>query len=138
MKTPVTREKLKNHLTYASWKYALLGIVAIFGWNLIYSVTQYQPPEEKKVILGVYAFADEIGINGYMEQVRQADMPDMEEMSASIIMPDEMYGDMILSTRIAARECDLYLLPRTQFQNYAAQGAFMPLDVVLPGLIAEL
>ena len=138
MKTPITQEKIKNHLTYASWKYALLVIVAIFGWNLIYSVTQYQPPEEKKVILGVYAFADEIGINGYMEQVRQADMPDMEEMSASIIMPDEMYGDMILSTRIAARECDLYLLPRTQFQNYAAQGAFMPLDVVLPGLIAEL
>ena len=98
MKTPITREKIKNHLTYASWKYALLVIVAIFGWNLIYSVTQYQPPEEKKVILGIYAFADEIGINGYMEQVRQADMPDMEEMSASIIMPDEMYGDMILST----------------------------------------
>ena len=77
-------------------------------------------------------------MNGYMEQVRQTAMPDMEDMSVSIIMPDEMYGDMILSTRIAARECDLYLLPRTQFQNYAAQGAFMPLDVVLPDLIAEL
>lgn len=138
MKTPITQEKIKNHLTYASWKYALLVIVAIFGWNLIYSVTQYQPPEEKKVILGIYAFADEIGINGYMEQVRQADMPDMEEMSASIIMPDEMYGDMILSTRIAARECDLYLLPRTQFQNYAAQGAFMPLNTVLPDLVTDL
>lgn len=138
MKTPITREKIKNHLTYASWKYALLIIVAIFGWNLIYSVTKYQPPEEKKVILGVYAYADETGMNGYMEQVRQTAMPDMEDMSVSIIMPDEMYGDMILSTRIAARECDLYLLPRTQFQNYAAQGAFMPLDVVLPDLIAEL
>ena len=47
MKTPITQEKIKNHLTYASWKYALLIIVAIFGWNLIYSVTQSQPPEEK-------------------------------------------------------------------------------------------
>lgn len=138
MKTPVTREKIKNHFTYSLWKYALLVIVAIFGWNLIYSVTEYQPPDEKKVILGVYAYADETGINSYMEQVRQTAMPDMEEMLASIIMPDEMYGDMILSTRIAARECDLYLLPRTQFQNYAAQGAFMPLDVALPGLVAEL
>lgn len=138
MKTPVTREKIKNHLTYSLWKYALLAIVAIFGWNLIYSVTEYQPPDEKKVILGVYAYADETGINSYMEQVRQTAMPDMEEMLASIIMPDEMYGDMILSTRIAARECDIYLLPRTQFQNYAAQGAFMPLDVVLPDLVAEL
>lgn len=138
MKTPITQEKIKNHLTYASWKYILLIIVALFGWNLVYSVTEYQPPDEKKVIFGVYAFADEVGINSYMEQVRQTHMPDMEDMSASIIMPDEMYGDMILSTRIAARECDLYLLPRTQFQNYAAQGAFMPLDVVLPDLIAEL
>lgn len=138
MKTPITREKIKNHLTYSLWKYALLIVIAIFGWNLIYSVTQYQPPEEKKVILGVYAYADETGLNEYMEQVRQTAMPDMEEMVASIIMPDEMYGDMILSTRIAARECDIYLLPRTQFQNYAAQGAFMPLDTVLPDLIAEL
>ena len=138
MKTPVTREKIKNHLTYSLWKYALLAIVAIFGWNLIYSVTEYQPPDEKKVILGVYAYADETGINSYMEQVRQTAMPNMEEMLASIIMPDDTYGDMILSTRIAARECDLYLLPRTQFQNYAAQGAFMPLDVVLPDLVAEL
>ena len=138
MKTPISREKIKNHLTYSLWKYALLVIVAIFGWNLIYSVTEYQPPDEKKVIMGVYAYADETGINSYMEQVRQTAMPDMEEMLASIIMPDEMYGDMILSTRIAARECDLYLLPRTQFQNYAAQGAFMPLDVVLPDLVAEL
>lgn len=138
MKTPITREKIKNHLTYSLWKYALLIVIAIFGWNLVYSVTQYQPPEEKKVILGVYAYADETGMNEYMEQVRQTAMPDMEEMIASIIMPDEMYGDMILSTRIAARECDIYLLPRTQFQNYAAQGAFMPLDTVLPDLIAEL
>lgn len=138
MKTPLTREKLQNHIHYSLWKYALLVIVAIFGWNLIFSVTEPQAPEEKKVIFGVYAYADETGMNAYMEQVRQTLMPDMEEMEASIIMPDEMYGDMILSTRVAAKDCDIYLLPRTQFQNYAAQGAFMPLDTVLPDLVAEL
>lgn len=138
MKTPITREKLQNHIHYSMWKYVLLVIVSIFGWNLIYSVTAPQAPEEKKVILGVFAYSDETGMNEYMEQVRQSIMPDMEEMNASVMMPDEMYGDMILSTRIAARECDLYLLPRTQFQSYAAQGAFMPLDVVLPELIADL
>ena len=138
MKTSITREKLQNHIHYSLWKYALLVIVSIFGWNLIYSVTEPQAPEEKKVIFGVYAYADETAMNEYMEQVRQNLMPDMEEIETSIIMPDEMYGDMILSTRIAARDCDIFLLPRTQFQNYASQGTFMPLDVALPDLVAEL
>ena len=138
MKTPITKEKIQNHIHYSLWKYALLVIVAIFGWNLIYSVTEPQAPEEKKIIFGIYAYGDETGMNEYMEQVRQTLMPDMEEMVANIIMPDEMYGDMILSTRIAARDCDIYLLPRTQFQSYASQGAFMPLETVLPELIAEL
>ncbi len=138
MKTPVTKEKLQNHFTYSLWKYALLAVAAIFGWNIIYSVTEYQPPEEKKVIMGVYAYADTESVDRYMEGVRQELMPDMEEMISNIIAPDEMYGDMILSTRIAARDCDIYVLPRAQFQNYAAEGGFMPLEEALPGLIADL
>lgn len=138
MKTPLNKEKLQNHLTYSLWKYALLALVAVFGWNLIYSVTKPQAPEEKKIIFGLYANADVTGMNAYMENVRQTLMPDMEEMLANQIIPDEMYGDMILATRIAARDCDLYLLPRMQFQSYAAQGAFMPLETVLPDLIADL
>ena len=34
MKTPITKEKIQNHLHYSSWKYILLAVVAIFGWNL--------------------------------------------------------------------------------------------------------
>ena len=138
MKTPITKEKIQNHFTYSLWKYALLAVVAIFGWNIIYSVTAYRAPEEKKVILGVYSYGSETNINAYMEQVRLDLMPDMEEMNAMYIMPDETYGDMILTTRIAARECDIYVLPREQFQGYAAQGAYMQLENVLPGLIADL
>lgn len=138
MKTPITKEKLQNHLTYSLWKYALLVVVAIFGWNIIYSMTAYRAPEEKKVVMGVFSYGSEENINAYMERIRLDMMPDMEEMYASYIMPDEAYGDMILTTRIAARECDMYVLPRTQFQSYAAQGAYMPLEEVLPDLIADL
>lgn len=138
MKTPITKEKLQNHFTYSLWKYALLAVVAIFGWNIIYSVTAYRAPEEKKVVLGVYSYGSEENINSYMEQVRLDLMPDMEEMVAMYIMPDEVYGDMILTTRIAARDCDMYILPRDQFQSYAAQGAYMALDEVLPDLVADL
>lgn len=138
MKTPVTRELLKNHLTYSLWKYLLLIVVAVFGWNLIYTVTQYQVPEEKKIITGVYSYGFDTVANAYLEQVRADELPEMEEISAQYISPDEMYGDMILSTRIAARECDIYVLPRTQFQSYASQGVFMPLDTVLPELVTDL
>lgn len=138
MKTPLNKEKLQNHITYSLWKYALLAVAAVLGWNFIYSVTAYQAPDEKKIILGVYAYNNEASMNAYMENVRQELMPDMEEMLVNSIMPDETYGDMILSTRIAARDCDIYLLPRAQFQSYASQGAFMPLEEVLPDLIADL
>ena len=107
MKTPLTKEKLQNHFTYSLWKYALLALIAIFGWNLMYSMTAYQAPEEKKVVMGAYSFGSEDNINAYMEKVRVELMPDMEEMYASYIAADATYGDMILSTRIAARDCDI-------------------------------
>ena len=138
MKTPITKEKLQNHIHYSWWKYALLVLLAVFGWNIIYSMTAYRAPDEKQVILGVYAYGSETAIDAYMEEIRQELMPDMEEMNVMFIMPDATYGDMILTTRIAARECDIYALTRSQFQGYAAQGAYMPLDTVLPDLIADL
>lgn len=138
MKTPITKEKFQNHITYSSWKYILLVVAAIFGWNIIYSMTQYQPPEEKKVILGIYSYGEDVNITPYMQRVQADLLPEMEDVSAQYIVPDEAYGAMILSARIAARECDIYVLPRTEFQNYAAQGGFMPLDEVLPELIADL
>lgn len=138
MKTPVTKEKLRNHLTYSSWKYILLAALAIFGWNIVYSMTAYQPPEEKKIILGIYAYGDDVNITPYMEQLRQEILPDMEDVSAQYIIPDQTYGDMILMTRIMAQECDIYVMPRTQFQSFAAESAFMPLEEVLPELVADL
>lgn len=138
MKTPITKAKVQNHFTYSLWKYALLAVVAIFGWNIIYSVTSYRVPDEKSIVLGVYAYGSDSNINAYMEQVRTDILPEMEEMTTMYIMPDESYGAMILTTRIAARDCDMYVLPREQFQSYAAQGGYMALDEVLPDLVADL
>ena len=138
MKTPITKAKLQNHISYSWWKYALLALVAIFGWNIIYSMTAYRAPEEKKIVLGVYSYGSDSNIMAYMEQVRLDLMPDMEEMEAMYIMPDQAYGDMILTTRVAARDCDIYILPRAQFQNFASPGAYMPLEEVLPDLVADL
>ena len=138
MKTPVTSKRIRDHFAYAWWKYLLLAVIAVFTVNIYYTMTRYQPPEEKKIVLGLYAYGSETALNEYMEQVRTTAMPDMELMEAQFIAMDEAYGEMILTTRISARECDLYALPRTQFQNYAADGGFMAIDQVLPELVALL
>lgn len=138
METPVTKKRLQDHLAYSWWKYALLVIIAAMGWNIFYSMTAYRSPEEKKVIVGVYSAGSESNLSAYMQQVQQVHLTDMEQVEPMYILPDETYGDMILTTRIVANECDIYILPGTQFQNWAAQGAFMPLDELLPGLESDL
>lgn len=138
METPMTTKRLQDHLGYCWWKYVLLVIISVLGWNIFYSVTAYRPPEEKKVIVGVYSAGSEQNLAAYMQQVQATHLPDMERVEPMYILPDEAYGDMILTTRIVANECDIYILPGAQFQNWAAQGAFMPLDEVLPGLESTL
>jgi len=138
MKTPVTKKRIQDHFAYCWWKYALVLLLSFMGWSIFYSVTAYRPPEEKKVIVGVYSNGSDTNLNAYMQQVRQLHMPEMEDMSGMYILPDQTYGDMLLTTRIVANECDLYILPGTQFQSWASQGAFMPLEEVLPSLVADL
>ena len=48
MKTPVTSETLKHHITYSWWKYVLLAILVVFGVNLYYTVTTYKPRKRKR------------------------------------------------------------------------------------------
>ena len=75
MKTPLNKKILQNHLTYAWWKYALIALLAVVGWSLIYSMTEYRAPEEKKIILGVYAYGSDANIAPYMESVRAELLP---------------------------------------------------------------
>ncbi len=133
LKTPIKKKAVKNHFAYGWWKYALLIIVAVFGWDLIYTSTAYRPPEDKKVLFYVSASSgDSEKIDEYMAQVQQKDMEDMEEMSSVVLLgsggESDPYSTMQLSVYIMAGEGDLYLLPHDTFANYALQGAFLPLD----------
>jgi hypothetical protein len=128
MKTPVNAKTLKQHITYNWWKYLLIAAAAFGLVDLLYSVTAYRPPREKTVSLYVYGYMDEQGLTDYMENVRQKEMPDMEEMRPQILMVDDAYGPMQLMTYLAAGEGDLYLLPREQFLSYAESGALVPLE----------
>lgn len=137
MKTPITWQSIRNHLTYSWWKYALLAVLAIFGWNLIYTVTEYKPPAHKKIDMFVFGNGDQERLDTYMEHVRLTEMSDMEAMSGVFLVVDETYTPMQLMTYIAAGEGHLYMLPREYFQNYASQDAFLPLENI-PGLVEKL
>lgn len=128
MKTPVSAATLKQHLTYNWWKYLLVAVIGFFAVDLIYTMTAYRVPEEKKVEFYVYGYANEEALNRYMADVNKNRMPDMESMTCHLILNDETYGSMMLTTYMAAGEGDLYLLPRDQFLSMAAQGALVPLE----------
>ncbi len=130
MKTPLTKERLQSHFQYDWWKYLLSVLLCFLGWNLLFAVTAPQVPEEKKLDLMAYAVGDQEAAGAWLEELREARYPDQELFSASFIIPDEQYGQMVLSTRIFAGEGDLYILPRANFQTLASEGLFVPLEEV--------
>lgn len=136
MKTPVTKDTLRNHFAYSWWKYAIVCVVAVIGWNLIFTMTAYRPPEEKKVDMIVAAMGDQVAFDAYLEDVRLTEMPDMEQMRSIFLTMDDTYGMMQLSTYIAAGEGDVYLMKKTEFQTYAREGAYVPLEDY-PELVAQ-
>ena len=128
MNTPINRKTLTQHLTYSWWKYVLLILLAFGLTDLVYAVTAYRSPADKRVEFYVYGYADTDTLDAYMETVRAETMPDMEVMRSQLLLNDSNYGAMQLTTYVAAGEGDLYLLPREQFISLASGGAFLALE----------
>ena len=128
MKTPITSDRMKEHIRYNWWKYLLIAVIGFGLVDLLYSVTAYRPPREKTVTLYVYGYMDDSGLNSWLEQVREAEMPDMETVSAQMLLNDETYGPVQLMTYFGAGEGDIYLLAREEFLNYAANSSLLPLE----------
>ncbi len=131
MKTPLTRERIKHHLAYNTWKYLVLALACVFGWNLIYTTTAYRPPAEK--IVDVYicsSYGDQEALDAYLENIRLTEMQDMEQMQSIFLSAtgDDYYGAMQLATYVMAGEGDIYLLGKEDFVNYASQGALIDLE----------
>ena len=128
MKTPLNARTLKQHLAYGWWKYLLVALLAFGLVDVLYTMTAYRSPAEKKVEFYVCGAMDQEKLSAYMDQVRAAEMEDMEVMAPLQLMSDDYYGPMQLMTYMAAGEGDVYLLPRDEFVTGAAQGSFLPLE----------
>lgn len=127
---PITKRKISHHFQYAIWMYLVLIVVALFGWNLIYTTTRYQSPEDKRVEFYAQSSAnnDEL-LNELANRIHEEVMPEMELVSASSVMiTEDYYGDMQLTVWISASQGDIYLLPREYFLRFATAGAFMNLE----------
>ena len=121
-KLTITKKRIQNHFQYYWWQYALLLVIAIFGWNLIYTTTRYRSPEHLKVewyyegATSEYTqqLADEL-----LAEVTPLLFPDMEEVTFMLVGMDEQYGQMQLMVWSAAGQGDLYMLPEESFASLA-------------------
>ena len=128
-KMPITKDKIRNHFHYSFWKYFVLILIALFGWNLIYTSTRYQSPDNLKVEF--YAEAGAVGgkdLQTLADQIHTESMPEMEEVTASTITYDQTYGDMQLTVWVSAGQGDVYLLSSTRFQSLASNEALIDLQ----------
>lgn len=132
--TKITKARIKNHFTYSWWKYVLLVLAAIIGWNLIYTSTAYRPPKGKRLDIYFVTNAVPDETLAWMKDDILERYPEVEDSSVASIVytaDDNYYGSMQLTTYVGAGEGDLILLPRERFEMFAKGGTFFPLDEVI-------
>lgn len=134
--TRITKERLKNHWMYSSWKYLLMALIFIMGWNIVYNVTAYKPPREKRLELyllsGMY---NEDGINKLEGEIRDIfvgdEADDMEEVNfitMNVGGENDVYAPQLLMTRLASLEGDVYLVDEHTVTSLVMQELALPLD----------
>lgn len=133
LKTPVNKETIRQHLAYSTWKYAVLLIVAVFGWNLVYTMTAYRSPEDKRIDVYIQSVTvtPEI-VDEFLKPIWESAVPEMETVqSATLSVGDEYTTTMQITTYVAAGEGDIYLLTEEYFKQLASQGALLELDALV-------
>ena len=129
IKTPV---RLRHHFQYNAWKYILLVVLSVFFVDLIYTMTAYRPPQDKRIDVYIQsAGADQNHIDAIFEQMREELLPDMELIRSALLMAgtgEDIYAVQQMTTYLAAGEGDIYLLKSDDFKRYASQGVFVDLS----------
>ena len=132
VKDRLTAAKLRNHIAYDLWKYVLLVVGVWFGVDLLFAQTAYRSPQDKRVDVCIMSatVTDDL-MASFFQPLWQEAVPDMELVEGTILTPmseEDMYADMVIITRLAAADGDIYMLPADRFKSLATQGWFLPLD----------
>ena len=131
IKTPLDRASLKTHFAYHFWIYILVIAASIFGWNLLYTMTAYRSPEDKRIDLYIQSSTvSQEKADAFLKPIWDATVPEMETVDTVILASNtqDYYSGMQMTVYIMAREGDMYLMNATDFKSYASQGAFVDLQ----------
>ena len=136
IKTPLDRERIKTHLTYHFWIYILVIVASIFGWNLLYTMTAYKSPEDKRIDLYIQSStASQQSVEEFIKPIWEKCVPDMEVVDAVMLMSNsqDYYSNMQLTVYIMAQEGDIYILNSYDYKTFASQGVFADLSPYVEG-----
>ena len=133
------KRDIKNHFQYRVWVYLLIAVAGWFAADLLYTVTTYHPPSERKVdfVLVQGGFLDTEALSASLSapalvqgQAYDQTLEEVEFYSISYSGDStaDVYGAQVFLVRIAAQEGDIWILPQTLFTQLHVQGALMPLD----------
>lgn len=122
----VTKQRLKEHWRYSKFLYVLLAVVSVLGVDLLFSVTAYRSPDDKRLHLYMCnGYADTDALQTDLRGDLFAACPEQEEflaMNVDLINGDS-YTQMQFSTYVGAREGDVMLLPYSEVKVLAEDGA---------------
>ena len=131
IRTPLTRAKLRTHITYYFWAYLLIVAGSIFAWNLLYTVSAYRSPEDKRIDIYMQApyVSTEIA-QAFVKPIWDERVPDTETVETIMLSGDsqDYYTGMQLTVYLMSQEGDIYLLSSADFKTYASQGFFLDLS----------
>ena len=130
IKTPINKETVTGHMHYSLWKYVLIIAAAWMGWSLIYTVTTYRSPQDKRIDLYVQSYtATTESVNAFVAPIWKEAVPDVETVESVILLPlDDMSTSQQLFTYAMAGEMDVVFLNKQYFKSFAEQSVFIPLD----------
>ena len=126
MDTRITKSKLKNHWHYSWWKYLASTVICVLLVDMVFAMTQYRPPANKKIDLYLCSsYADAAQIQEEMWPAFKALAPDQEELSVVNInlSGNDTYANMQFSTYIGAQQGDVLMLPVSYVKAMVSEGA---------------
>jgi len=130
----ISSDRVRNHFSYSWWKYLLLVIAAVMGWNIIYSTTAYKPPADKRMtVYFVTHSIDSENTAVIREKILEND-PNLEEatvVSITYTDSDNYYGNLQLTTYMGSGEGDIYIVDRSVFEMLMPGGGFVMMDEYL-------
>lgn len=136
-KTPINRETLKTHLQYGKWIYLLIAFACFFVGDLLYTMTEYRAPNERRVDIELvgegYETASMDEVTASLLETGQAADETLEVVDVVSVQYTEntsvnTYGTVKFSVIVAAREGDIYVLPKKLFRQLYEGDGVIPLE----------